>query len=251
MANKRKIYEIIIAFLAMVSIALTTLDFSKVINISSYPWSSIDSSILIIFTIDYFSRLYLSKNKFHFFKSNIFDLLAIIPFGSMFSLFRFSRVFRVFRLLKIFKFVRLIGFVGKVQKNFKRFYRINSFIYLVWVCLAIMLVAATLYSISESVPWGEALWWAIVTSTTVGYGDISPHTIIGKVSAVLLMFVGVGFIGILTSTITAYFSSDNQSKDDDKDRFGAIYKKLTELEQQNRQLMIEIKKTKKDNKDDM
>lgn len=110
-----------------------------------------------------------------------------------------------------------------------------------------MLIAATLYSIAENVPWGEALWWAIVTSTTVGYGDISPHTIIGKISAILLMFVGVGFIGILTSTITAYFNSDEKDEDQE-DQFKIVYKKLLDIENQNKKLEIKIDKIKNDNK---
>ncbi len=72
------------------------------------------------------------------------------------------------------------------------------------------------------------MWWAIVTSTTVGYGDISPHTLVGKFAAVLLMLIGVGFIGILTSTITSYFAKEDTSK------FDKLYVEIQKLEKQNK-----------------
>lgn len=148
-----KTYELIIGVLALLSIALTIFDFSGVINLAKQPWNIADNGILIIFTFDYFTRLITARNKKAFFKHNIFDLLAILPFNSLFGLFRFSRLFRAFRLLKLFKFVRLIGFIGKAQNKLKKFSKINDFIYLVWICLAILLISATLYSIAENVPW--------------------------------------------------------------------------------------------------
>ena len=213
--------------LALFSVIITIFDFSHVINLNDSPWNIVDNGILIIFTLDYLTRFIEATDKKYFFKHNIFDLLAIIPFNSMFSLFRFTRMFRALRLLKLFKFVRLIGFIGKAQSELKRFAKINGFIYLLWVCLAILFISATLYSIAENVSWGEAMWWAIVTSTTVGYGDISPHTLVGKFAAVLLMLIGVGFIGILTSTITSYFSKEDTSN------FDKLYAEIKKLELQN------------------
>lgn len=93
-----------------------------------------------------------------------------------------------------------------------------------------------MYSVSESVSFGESLWWAIATATTVGYGDISPHTVIGKFAAVLLMFIGIGFIGMLTSSITTYFTN----KDDNNDKQDKILEKLDKLQQE----LDELKKNK-------
>ncbi|EGO6762980.1 ion transporter, partial [Enterococcus faecalis] len=76
----KKIYNYSIVVLALISIALVILDFSNVINISNPPFNVIDSIILITFTIDYIVRFFISKNKIKFFKENIFDLIAIIPF---------------------------------------------------------------------------------------------------------------------------------------------------------------------------
>src|SRR5438034_185185 len=59
----------------------------------------------------------------------------------------------------------------------------------------------------------DALWWAIVTTTTVGYGDVSPVTPEGRLIAVGLMIVGIGFIGIFTATVTSFFFQQERSAD--------------------------------------
>ena len=234
------LYNFVIVILALLSILLIIMDFTAIISIDNPPWFYIDNGILLIFTIDYFTRLLMSKHKWLFFKHNIFDLLAILPFYSAFSFFRFARVFRVMRLVRAFRFVRLIGFVGKVQKFSHKFFKTNGFIYLIWVSLVVLLISATLYSISENISWGNSLWWAITTATTVGYGDISPHTIVGKIAAVMLMFVGIGIIGSLTSTLTTFFTQ----KDND-DSLNRIYEKLDRIETENIELKDQLKSLEK------
>lgn len=233
------VYNISIILLATISIGLTILDFCNLLSLNDDPWRIINDGILIIFTIDYFTRLAYAKDKSSFFIHNIFDLLAIIPLYTAFSFFRFSRIFRIFRLLKLLRFVRMIGIIGKLQKSFLSFLKTNGFIYLLWISLATLFVSATMYSFAEHVSWGQALWWAIATATTVGYGDISPHTLMGRVAAVLLMFVGIGFIGMLTSTITAFFAGQ------DKSQYRDLKNRLTKIEQQNEALKNSLDELKK------
>ncbi|MDN7144979.1 potassium channel family protein [Liquorilactobacillus mali] len=219
----KRLYDVVISLLAVISVTMVIMDYSNTISIDSYPYNYIDGVILVIFTIDYFARLSLSKNKKQFFKSNIFDLLAIIPVNSIFSFFRIAR---------------LVGLIGKLQKNAKKFLKTNGLIYLILICLAILCISAVMYSLAENVSLSESFWWAIATATTVGYGDISPHTAIGKFAAVLLMFVGIGFIGMLTSSITAYFTT----ADDDSKK---ILEKLDKLENEYREIKESINKIEK------
>lgn len=230
-----KIYELIIALLALISVAITTFDIAGVISIEQTPWNVLYDGLLVIFTVDYGTRFAAAHNKRQFFQKNIFDLLAIIPFSTIFSIFRLTRVLQVLRLFRVLKLVRLVGLIGKAQHQLKRFAKINGFIYLLWVCLALLLVSATVYAIAENVSWGNAFWWAIVTATTVGYGDIAPHTLVGRFAAVLLMLVGVGFIGILTSTITSFFGRDEDSK------FDKLYREMKTLETQNKRIEAELR----------
>jgi len=227
----KKGYNLIVVGLALISIGLAVFDFSGVIGITRWPWSLLDDGILAFFTLDYLVRLWRAPHKWVFFRHNIFDLLAIIPLSTIFSFFRLARITRLFRLVRLFRFIRLVGFIGKLRHTLKGFLKTNGFVYLLWACTAILILAATLYSYAEHVSWGEALWWAIATTTTVGYGDVAPHTVVGKCAATLLMLVGIGFIGALTSTITTYFA--NRGRDSE---YQQVVNRLATIEQQNQEL---------------
>lgn len=235
-----KVYIIIMSLLALISIALFALDFSNKIQIINSPWNYIDKSILIIFTIDYFTRLILAKNKWLFFKHNIFDLLAIIPFDNIFSIFRISRISRLFKILKIVRMIRFVGVVGKFWNHAKTFLKTNGLIWALAVGATLILVSSMLYSLAENINFGDAVWWSITTTTTVGYGDISPKTALGKFAAVLLMFTGIGIIGILTSAITSYFQNDKK-----EDKTELIIKELEKIREENKKLNDKIDKIKK------
>lgn len=220
------------ALLAVVSIALIILDYAHRINITTAPYSWYDNGILVIFTIDYFVRLTLAKDKKKFFKENIFDLLSIIPVNNLFYIFRATRITRVFRLLKLLRILRLVGLTGRLRK----FVKSNGLVYYLYISIAVLLIASSLYCISEKVTFGTALWWSITTATTVGYGDISPQTDLGKFAAVILMLLGIGFIGMLTSSITNFFAEDNDN---------STQQTLEELIKENKRLEEKIDKIEK------
>ncbi len=226
------------ALLAIISIVLIVLDYAHEINIISPPYSIIDNSILIIFAIDYFVRLFYAKDKKRFFKENIFDLLSIIPVNNLFYVFRMARIGRAFRLLKLLRIFRLVGLTGRLHK----FLKTNGLIYYLYISLTVILIASSLYCISEKVSFSTALWWSITTATTVGYGAVSPTTGLGKTAAILLMFLGIGFIGMLTSSLTNFFDT---STDND------LEKELAELKRQNKELedhLSRLEKLVKENK---
>jgi len=79
----------------------------------------------------------------------------------------------------------------------------------------------------------EAVYWATAMLTTVGYGDISPHTEIGRTVAVVLMILGIGLIGSVTSTVTAFFVDEKNDRENDE-----LKNELTEIKEQ----LTEIKK---------
>ena len=74
---------------------------------------------------------------------------------------------------------------------------------------------------------GDALWWAVVTTTTVGYGDVSPVTGEGRLIAVGLMIVGIGFLGVFTATITSFFLEPSRNADDTN----SVEQRLLRIEQ--------------------
>lgn len=225
------IYNILMMMLAVISIAMIVLDYAKEINITTKPFVYWDNIILVAFAVDYFTRLLLAKNKWQFFKNNIWDLLSIIPVNQAFYFFRISRLTKALRLLKVFRLARLVGLSGRIGDFFKT----DGFIYYLYLSTIIVLIASSMYCISEKVSFSTALWWSITTATTVGYGDISPTTPIGKFAALLLMLLGIGFIGVLTSSLTNFFSlTQNENHNEE------IEKELREIKQENKDLKAQL-----------
>lgn len=250
MSKKEKIYEIVIAILALISIILVVLDFANILSLEHGFWMWIDNAILIVFAIDYFTRLIFAKNKWKFFKENIFDLLSIIPVNGIFVFFRFARLGRVARLFRLLRLLRLVGLTGRLHKLLHT----NGLIYLLYASISLLLVGAVAYSLSEHASLMQSIWWAIATATTVGYGDISPHTIIGKIVAFVLMLVGIGVIGMLTSTLTTYFLNNNDKDQDtdnisDSDQLTMVLRKLDKIEKQNIELKQKLEKFEQNNSD--
>ncbi len=202
----RKIYGIIMTFLAIISVIIAIADFRNKITISEEPLLFfIDMSIYLIFAADYLVRLIRSKNKLDFIEDNILDLIAIIPYYSVFRLFRIFKIrkfSRISRKLKISKFHLAIL---KLYRKSRHFLKLNGLIYLLVFAAIAIAVSAVIIAYTEKVSYGDGLWWAFVTATTVGYGDISPHTFIGRFAASILMLVGIGTMGMITGTVATYF----------------------------------------------
>lgn len=227
-------YFLSVLLLSVISILFALLDISKVINLNLSPYIYIDRIILIVFWIDYIVRLSRAHNKKQFIKENMFDLLAIIPFD---SIFYFFRTFRVIRIIKLLRLIRIIGFTGKIQKSIKRFFKTNGFIYLLIITVVIVFLGAEIYSVAENATYFNSLWWAVSTTTTVGYGDISPHTEVGRLTAVILMLLGIGLIGSVTSTVTAFFVEEKSNTENDE-----IKRELADIKQELQMIRQDILK---------
>lgn len=173
----------------------------------------IANGFLVVFAVDYFGRLALAKNRKIFLIQSAFDLLGIIPMHPVFAFFRLGRLVRLIRFHHLFW---RLGIAGKWTKTYHRFIYSTGFIYLFSISVAIIVFSAFLFSLTEKQSLAESLWWAVTTATTVGYGDETPKTAFGKIIAAVLMFGGIGFIGLLTSTITDFVTSRAQRSSDEE-----------------------------------
>lgn len=196
------IYDVLAGIMAIIAVLIVMLEFSKSLTESQMKIVNIaDIFVYIIFVLDYFIRFFTSRNKKRFLKHNIIDLIAILPLGLLAS----SNFGSVFKLIKVVSYVlRLIG-------NIKEILFTNGFIYALGSTIIITVMGSIgiyifEYGVSETIAdYGDALWWSFVTVTTVGYGDISPSTGGGRVIACILMITGIGFLSMLTSTISTFF----------------------------------------------
>jgi voltage-gated potassium channel len=141
------------------------------------------------------------KFKFIFSAMSIIDLLAILP---SYRPLRFLRFFLLFRLLKIFRYTQSMNFLLRIftEKKFE-------FITLLILFMFLTFFASTIFYIFEGVGANEninsfydSFYWAVVTITTVGYGDISPQTPQGRFATMLLIVSGLGIIAFTTSIVT-------------------------------------------------
>jgi voltage-gated potassium channel len=180
------------------------------------PWKQefqiIDKIILIFFALEYFIRLVLAKKKLKFIFSflGIIDFLVILPlFAHLGSSFVFLRGFRVFRILQILKTIKYSDLMLMFFRSFKH-YREEIHIFIITFILVVMVGSLGMFSLEHTLNPGfatvpDTMWWSIVTITTVGYGDVVPITIMGKLLASIIMFAGLASIAIMTAVLTKVF----------------------------------------------
>lgn len=182
--------------------------------------------VTIFFTLEYLLRIYVVKNKsvylFSFF--GLVDLMSILP--SYLSLFvaggQFLSIIRVLRLIRIFRILNLSEYthsglviMGALQESRKKIT-----VFLLFILLMVSAFGGVMYVVEsghpesgfESIP--ISIYWAIVTITTVGYGDISPVTPVGRFLASLVMILGYAVIAVPTGIVTAEIGKFRQPKMD-------------------------------------
>ena len=183
---------------------------------------SIELVCVIVFTIEYVLRIYVANKKLKFIFSffGIIDLLAILPFYLAFGVdLRSLRALRFVRLLRLFKLVRY----NKALKHFARAIKIAKEEILLFLFITLILIYLSAVGIyyfeHDAQPEHfssifDSLWWAIITLTTVGYGDVYPITVGGRVFTFIILMIGLGIVaiptGILSSALTRAIDSNDE-----------------------------------------
>ena len=181
------------------------------------PLKMVEWVITGIFTFEYIARIWTHPKplKYIFSFYGIIDLLSIIPTyldvimagARTLSVIRGLRLLRIFRILKITRYSR----EGSIIIEALKASRIKIFVFLFTVVVIVLVIGTLMYLIEgegsgfTSIPSG--IYWAIVTLTTVGYGDITPITLLGKSIASLVMVIGYGIIAVPTGIVTFEIAS--------------------------------------------
>ncbi len=200
-------------FLIIASIVVVMLDSVKSYHQYGHIFDIFEWTFTILFTIEYILRLICIKKPWLYVTSflGIIDLLAIIPtYLSMFVVGAQSLlVLRALRLLRIFRIFKLAHFLTEIEflKTAVRGSLKKVSIFMLVVLSIVIILGSVMYLVEggkngfQSIP--DSIYWAIVTITTVGYGDIAPVTPLGKFIASVMMFIGYGIIAVPTGIITS------------------------------------------------
>lgn len=184
---------------------------------------TIEVICVVIFSVEYLLRIYVAKNKLKFITSffGIIDLLAILPFYLTTGIdLRALRALRFLRLFSIFKVIRY----NRAILQFSRaiVYAKEQILLFLFITLILIYLAAVGIYYFEHAAQPEAfasifdsLWWAIITLTTVGYGDVYPITVGGRVFTFIILMIGLGIVAIPTGIISSALTKSAEKKDDE------------------------------------
>ena len=219
-----KWFDILLIVTIIVSVFIVMVDSVQSIRSIYGHWLNISEWVVtILFTIEFILRLYCSPKPFKYTVSffGIVDILSIIP--TYLSLFipgtHYLTVVRVLRVLRVFRILKFIQYIDEsrtlirsIRQSFRKIVLFISAVITIAIILgSIMYVVEGEINGFTSIP--ISIYWAIVTLTTVGYGDISPVTDIGKAIATLIMILGYSIIvvptGFVSSTIVNYNRTDH------------------------------------------
>lgn len=176
---------------------------------------------VIIFTIEYLLRVYIAQNKLKFIFSfyGIIDFLAILPFylaiGVDLRSLRALRFLRLFRILKLVRYNKAMNQFSRAIKSAKEQIFLFIFITLILVYFS---AVGIYYFENQAQPEHfssifDSLWWAIITLTTVGYGDVYPITVGGKVFTFFILMIGLGIVAIPTGIISSALTNSVDKND--------------------------------------
>jgi voltage-gated potassium channel len=176
-------------------------------------FAAVDYFVWAAFLAEYVAKLRLAADRWHFVRHHLLDLAMVgVP------------ILRPLRLARALRLVRLGRVVIVLENSLRRaraMFTHHGLHFVLLAVVAIIFASAGLELVFEQHStgptaihnFGDALWWALVTVTTVGYGDKVPMTGGGKWVATALMFTGIGLVGTLTATIASFFVQEQQSKE--------------------------------------
>ena len=219
---KGKLFDRTIIGLILISLLVVILD--SVESISKrfdYFFTALEWTFTILFTIEYVARLYCAPQrlKYAFSFYGLIDLLSVIPtylallFPELHSLLdiRVLRLIRVFRIFKLTEYYSEYNDLTSAIIATKK----KIFVFLTLVSMAVLVMGTLMYVVEgaqngyTSIPVG--IYWAITTMTTVGFGDITPKTDLGRFLSSIMMLLGWGVLAVPTGIVTAEMAAGKKS----------------------------------------
>jgi voltage-gated potassium channel len=225
-AGKR--FDVVLIITILLSVLAVMLDSVESIHDRYGTWLYVaEWTFTLAFTVEYFLRLWCIQNTWAYARSfyGIVDLLGIIP--TYLSLWlagsQYLLVIRVLRVLRIFRVLRMVRYVGEAEVITQALVASRRKI-IVFVCsvLALVVVFGSFMYLIEGGNNGQvssipnSIYWAVTTMTTVGYGDITPETPLGRALATVIMIMGYGIIAVPTGIVTMELNEANRRRPNTK-----------------------------------
>jgi len=208
-----KAFDLALIFFILLSVVLVMLDSIPGIHDVIGVWLLAGEWLItVLFTVEYLLRLSVARRPGRYAGSfyGVVDLLSILPtyLSIVFPGMYFLTTVRILRILRIFRVLKLVQFLGEGNNLWLALKRSRHkiIVFLTTVLTVVIVVGSLMYTIEgansgfTSIP--KSIYWAIVTMTTVGYGDIAPVTPLGQIVASLLMITGYGIIAVPTGIVT-------------------------------------------------
>ncbi len=186
--------------------------------------AAVDAVIVAIFAIDLVVGFVRAEDRTTWLKSRWFEIPGLVPlyaetfaFLRVAQLLRFTRLLRLLRMSMVFRRARrTIAFFYALFHHSRIGYTgVISFFVVSFLAAVVWLLERDDNPRFDS--FGDSLWWAVVTTTTVGYGDITPQTTAARIVASLLMVMGIGLIAVLSSSLSSAILSLGPHEDDDEE----------------------------------
>ncbi len=189
-----------------------------------------DHVIWLVFTADMIVRLCFAKNLRAFIVSRLPEFVAVVPVIPFIALnYLFERfdwdALSAFFVQTVF-FVKFLAYLGRAFTTQSRFFKTNLLHYAGGVTIISIVTAAMFFVNSEKSSYEDAIWWAFVTASTTGYGDIVPKTDMGRVTGVCLMILGVACTTAFTSIIAGKIMARSGAQKDQNPHVAAVQRQL-------------------------
>jgi len=219
-------FDLIIQLLIVISVV--TFSIETLPNLGSETiglLSNIEIVIVSIFTLEYIARVCVADRKrdyvFSFY--GIVDLIAIVPFYLSFGLD--LRSLRILRMLRLFRLFKLVRYNTAMRRLGRAFYIAKEEIVLFFVVTVMLLYLSAVgiyYFENEAQPEQfksifHSFWWAVATLTTVGYGDVYPITVGGRIFTFMMLMIGLGIVAVPAGLLASALSkARSEEQDNDK-----------------------------------
>lgn len=218
-----KFFDVVLLWVILLSVLVVMLESVQAIEtkVGSYI-RVVEWVFTIIFTIEYMARIICVYKPWRYVFSffGLIDFLSIVPtyLSVIFAGTHYLIVIRAMRLLRVFRILKLGRHMGEAQLLTRALIasRAKITVFLLAVLNSVVIVGTVMYMVEggqngfTSIP--RSIYWAVVTLTTVGYGDISPHTVLGQFLSSIIMILGYGIIAVPTGIVTVELNQQSKNE---------------------------------------